>query len=84
MRDDQRLTNQLLRAPASADPPAAATLEEVLGATPDFNVVADALVAALTSRVGTEVRPFATDTDVLRDAHDLGAVYHDDAWTWRR
>jgi len=84
VHDDQRLTNSLLRTPAAEDPPAAATLVAALGREPTATEVSDALLAALSARVGTGVEPFVPDQEVIDDAERSRALYHDDAWTWRR
>ncbi|HMC56285.1 MAG TPA: hypothetical protein VKH19_13980 [Gemmatimonadaceae bacterium] len=84
VRDDQRWTNTLLRAPAASDPPAAATLEAVMGHSPPISTVADALRAALEAHVEAGVGRFVPDRPVSDDARNLRALYHDDAWTWRR
>jgi lipoate-protein ligase A len=84
VHDDQRLTNELLRTPTTGNPPAAATLADSLGRDPDGGEVANALLASLASRVGATISPFVMDEHVEQDACDLRALYHDDAWTWRR
>ena len=84
VRDDQRWTNSLLRAPAAADPPAAATLEAAIGRSPPTSEVADALCAALETHVDAPVGRFVPDGPLSDDARNLRALYHDDAWTWRR
>ena len=84
VRDDQRWTNRLLRAPATEDPPAAATLASSLGCEPELAEVADALLEALCARVGTRIERFVPEPDVLEHARELRELYHDDRWTWRR
>jgi lipoate-protein ligase A len=84
VHDDQRLTNRLLQSPAAEDPPAAATLAAALGREPTAAEVSDALLAALCAHVKTDVERFAPDQQVLEDAQRSRALYHEDAWTWRR
>ncbi|HJQ19569.1 MAG TPA: lipoate--protein ligase family protein [Gemmatimonadaceae bacterium] len=84
IHDDQRIANELLRVPGAANPPAAATLAEALGREPTLAEVADALVTALRSRVNADVAPFVMEAQVECDAVAGRALYHDDAWTWRR
>jgi lipoyl(octanoyl) transferase len=80
--DDQSLLTGLLRVP-SADPPAAATLRDLLGDPPSLSEVGHAIFSAV-EQEASFVAPLALDAPLLQSQSRLAARYADPAWTWRR
>jgi lipoyl(octanoyl) transferase len=82
VRDDQPIIARLMKGEIFAEPPAAATLAEALGWEPPVERVGEALLAAVTERVGSVDPLDARDAET--DAEALQRVYTDASWTWRR
>ena len=81
--DDQSRIPSLMREPA-APPPPPATLREILGTTPSFDEVADALRDAVRESLDSAVAEMSIDAEVQRAADERVAHYLDPEWTWRR
>jgi len=80
--DDQSLLAPLLREPV-ADPPAAATLRDLLGEAPSLADVASAIFSAV-SHEDPDVSPLPLDRELIESSSRFAARYADPAWTWRR
>jgi lipoate-protein ligase A len=83
VHDDQSVIAGLLTNPAT-ETTGAATLAGALGREPATDEVADVLLGAVRNSTGQSVTPLTPDRELDRDIAELGRVYGDDAWTWRR
>jgi lipoate-protein ligase A len=82
IEDDQALLTEYLKRPQPVPPPAA-TLRELLGASPSLSDVADALFMAVAS-VDRSATPLELDRPLLDAQSRLAEHFADPAWTWRR
>jgi lipoyl(octanoyl) transferase len=84
LEDDQSAVAGLLRHPEgsqSTAPPA--TLADLLGAPPGWDVLTDALAAGWEEALGVRLRPGALTADEAAAAVRHRIHYEDPAWTWR-
>ena len=83
LADDQSLIDELLARRRAAVTPAAATLTAVLGAPPEFDRVAGALVDAL-RRIAPDAAGLPHEAALTEDVERAYDHFASDAWTWRR
>ncbi len=63
---------------------AAIGLAEILGETPDLELLGDAVAAALAGELGVPLEPGPPPDEVLERASKLEDKYRSPEWTWRR
>lgn len=59
-------------------------LEEILGGTPDTELLAEAVATGLAGDLGVPLARGAPPPEVLERAAELEAKYRSEEWTWRR
>jgi lipoate-protein ligase A len=81
--DDQASIPSLMREPVplSSRP---ATLRDALGRAPVLHEVAEALFAAVRTRLDPRALPLEREQALMQDAERLATRFRDDTWTWRR
>jgi lipoate-protein ligase A len=81
--DDQASIPSLMREPValSSRP---ATLRDALGRAPVLHEVAEALFAAVRTRLDPRALPLEREEVLMQDAERLATRFRDDTWTWRR
>ncbi|MGH7669126.1 MAG: lipoate--protein ligase family protein [Gemmatimonadaceae bacterium] len=83
LADDQHLIAGLLRTPRRTVTPPAATLTAILGESPSFNRVAEALVSTLRA-VAPQATPLTVDAELALDVERTTTEFQNERWTWRR